>query len=263
MNIQLRDEAMKDRTYEDRKLWENIFTSDEYYQKERMTTEGNDGANEFDTKMLNTVTGRVVLDVGCGDGRFTIKMAERATNVIGVDFSEQAISKAHTNLVKSERTNINFRLADARELPFTDESFDVVVSRRGPVTDSVCTLSEAYRVLKKGGYLMEITIGEKDKLNLKQIFGRGQLYGVKERVADEKKRMLEKVGFKVIEIKEYFALDIFESIKDLIIRLESTPIIPDFNVHRDRRCLDQIEKTCMSARGIETGRHRVTITASK
>lgn len=254
---------MKERTYEDKRLWQNIFASEEYYQEEKVTTAGNDGEDKFDAKMLNVAVGKAVLDVGCGDGRFTIKMAERARNVIGVDFSREAISKAQANLVKSGKINAKFRVADARELPFAEESFDLVISRRGPVTDTIHTLSEAYRVLKKGGRLMEITIGEQDKLNLKKIFGRGQLYGIKEKVADEKRRMLEEVGFKIMEIKEYIAIDIFESIKDLIIRLKSTPLIPDFNVDRDRQCLDQIEKTCMTSRGIETEKHRVTIVASK
>lgn len=254
---------MKEQTYEDKRLWKNIFASKEYYQPERVVTEGNDGEDEFDAKMLSVAIRKVVLDVGCGVGRFTIKMAERAKNVIGVDFSEQAISKAQTNLVKSGKTNVKFRVVDARRLPFIDETFDVVVSRRGPVTDGMRTLSEAYRVLKKGGCLMEITIGEQDKLNLKKIFGRGQLYEVKEKVAHMKRRMLKKVGFKITEIKEYIAMEIFESIEDLIIRLKSTPIIPDFDVQRDRRYLDQIEKTCMTARGIETEIHRVTIIASK
>lgn len=254
---------MKERTYEDRKLWENIFASEEYYQHERVITEGNDGEDEFDAKMLNAVMGKVALDVGCGDGRFTIKMGEHAKNVIGVDFSQEVISKAQTNLVESGKANVKFRVADACKLPFTDETLDVVVSRRGPVTYSTRTLSEAYRVLKKGACLMEITIGEQDKLNLKKIFGRGQLYEIKEKVAHTKRRMLEKVGFKVIEIKDYVATEIFGSIEDLIVRLKSTPMIPDFDVQRDRRYLNQIEKTCMTARGIETEKHRVTITANK
>jgi len=254
---------MKEATYEDKRLWENIFASKEYHQKEKVTTEGNDGEDEFDAKMLDAVAGKTVLDVGCGDGRFTIKIAEHAKNVMGLDFSEKAISQAQTNLEKSGRTNVKFRLADALNLPFVDETFDVLLSRRGPLTDSMRTLSEAHRVLKKGGQLMEITIGERDKLNLKQIFGRGQLYGVKGKVADEKKRMLEKVGFKVIEIKDYMAFEIFETIEDLTIRLRSTPIIPDFNARRDRRYLDRIKDACMTPKGIKTETHRVTIIASK
>ena len=254
---------MKERTYENKRLWENIFASEEYFQNEKVTTEGNDGEDEFDAKILNGVVQKAVLDVGCGDGRFTIRMAELAKNVIGVDFSEAAISKAQTNLAKRRKINVKFRVADARKLPFAEESFDAVVSRRGPVTDTMHTLSEAYRVLKKEGCLMEITIGEQDKLSLKQIFGRGQLYGIKEKVADKKRRMLQKAGFKVIEIKEYFAIDTFENIKNLIIRLKSTPIIPDFDAQRDKQYLDQIKKTCVTTKGIKTETHRVTIIASK
>jgi len=110
---------------------------------------------------------------------------------------------------------------------------------------------------------MEITIGEKDKLNLKQIFDRGQLYGVKEKVATSKRRMLKKAGFKIIDVKDYFAKEIFQSIKDLMIRLKSTPIIPDFDVKKDRPYLEQIEKSCKTEKGIETQIHRVTLIAVK
>jgi len=54
---------MKEATYEDKRLWENIFASKEYHQKEKVTTEGNDGEDEFDAKMLDAVAGKTVLDV--------------------------------------------------------------------------------------------------------------------------------------------------------------------------------------------------------
>lgn len=96
-----------------------------------------------------------------------------------------------------------------------------MVSRRGPVTDSVASLSEAYRVLRIGGRFLEITIGEKDKANIVKIFGRGQMFEVKERIAVSKSKMLKDVGFKVVEIRDYLATEIFQSMEDLIIRLSS------------------------------------------
>src|SRR5437899_5277050 len=108
--------------------------------------------------MLEACVGIVVLDVGCGDGHFTIKMAKRAKEVIGVDFSKIAISEARKNLANSCRKNLKFEIANAESLNFQKETFDMVTCRRGPVTDTKDSLREAHRVLKRSGTLMEITI---------------------------------------------------------------------------------------------------------
>lgn len=254
---------MRGRTYEDQEYWNSLRRSRDYYAHEDVVTEGNDGEDEFDTKILSVVPGKVVLDVGCEVGEFTIKMAEKAKDVVGVDFSEEAIHRAEMNLARAANKNVRFRQADANKLPFPDGTYDVVVSRRGPVTDNMQSLSEAYRVLKNGGVLMEITIGEKDKASIARIFGRGQKFGVTERVVVSTRRMLESLGFRVLEITDYLAIEIFQSMSDLMIRLNSAPIIPDFDVKRDKRYLELVGRACKTSRGIETEVHRVTIVATK
>ena len=246
--------------YEDREYWEKVYALPENYMVEAAVTEGNDGEDEFDAKMLDACVGKVVLDVGCGDGPFTIRMAERAKEIVGVDFSKVAISEARKNLSNSSRKNLRFELASAESLHFPNETFDLVTCRRGPVTDRKRSLQEAHRVLKRHGTLMEITIGERDKENLIQIFGRGQMQG-SERVIDLKERMLTEAGFENLQIKEYIATEIFPTIKDLTIRLNDSPIIPDFDPEKDKQYLEEIEETCKSSKGIETPTHRVTIIA--
>ncbi len=94
------------------------------------------------------------MDVGCGDAIFTARIAELAREVVGVDFSQKAISRALANITQTHATNIRVQRATANRLPFPEETFDLVVSRRGPVSDSARTLSEAYRILRKGGLFM-------------------------------------------------------------------------------------------------------------
>src|SRR5712664_800711 len=248
--------------YEDREYWERVYALPENYMVESAVTEGNDGEDEFDARMLGACVGKVVLDVGCGDGPFTIRMAERAEEVIGVDFSKIAISKARENLANSGRKNLRFELGNAESLHFPKETFDLVTCRRGPVTDRKSSLREAHRVLKRNGTLMEITIGERDKENLIQVFGRGQMLG-SERVVAFKKRLLRETGFRNLEIKEYIATEIFPTLKDLIVRLKDSPIIPDFDEEKDRQYLDMIERTYGTGNGIETPTHRVTIIAHR
>lgn len=68
-----------------------------------------------------------ILDVGCGDGKITAQIAERAdkARVVGVDPSHMMIdfAAAHFGTVP----NLRFEVADARRLPFQRE-FDLVVS---------------------------------------------------------------------------------------------------------------------------------------
>jgi trans-aconitate 2-methyltransferase len=70
-----------------------------------------------------------VLDVGCGDGRITTKIAARVPqgSVVGVDASQEMISFATGRSEAAKISNLRFDVADARHLPFKNE-FDLVVS---------------------------------------------------------------------------------------------------------------------------------------
>lgn len=70
-----------------------------------------------------------VLDVGCGVGNITAKIAERLPHgtIVGVDPSWDMISFATNLYARSAYSNLRFEVADARYLPFENE-FDLVVS---------------------------------------------------------------------------------------------------------------------------------------
>ena len=53
----------------------------------------------------------------------------------------------------------------------------------------------------------------------------------------------------------------FPTLKDLIVRLKDSPIIPGFDAEKDRQYLEKITKNYRSKKGIETPIHRVTIIA--
>jgi len=110
---------------------------------------------------------------------------------------------------------------------------------------------------------MEITIGERDKRNIAEIFGRGQMLSFKGQVSTVKKRWLEKAGFRTTAARDYVGTEVFDSLDDLIIRLRTAPIIPKFDVERDRNSLEAVRRQCMTERGIETPVHRVVLTAKK
>ena len=71
------------------------------------------------------LAGKLVLDVGCGAGRFLDIASRWGARAIGIDFSF-AVEASQTNL--GQRPNVDVIQADVFHLPFRDEVFDVIFS---------------------------------------------------------------------------------------------------------------------------------------
>lgn len=92
----------------------------------------------------------VVLDIGCGSGHGSNTLATKFKTVHGVDIAEEAIAYAKEHW---QKTNINFSIGDSLNIPFSDNTFDVVVAFEvfEHLTDWRKFLSEIKRVLKPNG----------------------------------------------------------------------------------------------------------------
>jgi SAM-dependent methyltransferase len=103
--------------------------------------------------------GEQVLDVGCGAGVDTI-LAGIAVgpkgSVVGVDIVPEMIARAKSNLQIIDLDNVNFKTASGGNLPFADDTFDVVISNGviNLIPDKEAALSEIKRVLRPAGRLM-------------------------------------------------------------------------------------------------------------
>jgi ubiquinone biosynthesis O-methyltransferase len=109
---------------------------------------------------LKPMPGIEILDIGCGTGIYCLELAQLGAKVTGIDISEAMLTKARTKAAR-QGLEIQFFCADARKLPFQDESFDAVVSVTALefVPDLREALEEAYRVLRPGGRLVVGMIG--------------------------------------------------------------------------------------------------------
>ncbi len=95
------------------------------------------------TKILNEVSGKNILEVGCGGGFLAKKLAQN-NDVTAVDIY------LSDELKKAENANLRFAQSSAEKLPFADKSFDVVVCTHTleHVRDIQKTLRELRRVTK-------------------------------------------------------------------------------------------------------------------
>ena len=114
------------------------------------------GLHEEFLRAVGAQGGARVLDVGCGPGHATIRLARETPSaaVVGVDFSAKQIAAARRLMAAEALANCRFLEADAMDLPFEDGSFDVVMSlaslKHWP--DKERGLREIHRVLTRGGY---------------------------------------------------------------------------------------------------------------
>ena len=95
---------------------------------------------------LNPQMGEFILDLGCGDGQLTRRIAESGAHVLGVDASAEMVAAARERGMEAERAN-------AEALPFRDAAFDAVFSNAALhwVRDQDAMMKQVHRVLKPGG----------------------------------------------------------------------------------------------------------------
>jgi 2-polyprenyl-3-methyl-5-hydroxy-6-metoxy-1,4-benzoquinol methylase len=95
------------------------------------------------------IKGGVLLDVGCGNGRYLSTMQSLGWSVQGVELSENGLKVCH-------EAGLNVHHGDLSSAKFADESFDVITVRHviEHVPDSHTFIAELFRVLKPDGKLL-------------------------------------------------------------------------------------------------------------
>lgn len=103
---------------------------------------------DLDSMIKMLPAGSKILDIGCGTGYFMHYLSKKGFRVYGVDLSREMIQNLRTIY-----SDLHVQPADARQLPFEDETFDAVISIETLryFEDRLSPLQEAHRVLKKEG----------------------------------------------------------------------------------------------------------------
>jgi len=102
-------------------------------------------------QLINNTQYTSVLDVGCGDGKELKRYAKDTVSGCGLDTNLDKIKS-----VKNNTSNCCFVCADVQNLPFKDETFDLVTATEviEHLPDHNRFLNEVYRVLKPNGFLI-------------------------------------------------------------------------------------------------------------
>ncbi len=108
--------------------------------------------------------GEAVLDLGCGAGFDAFVAAQLVGprgRVVGIDMSPEMIGVAEAGRAEGGSPQVEFRVAQAEALPFSDASFDVALSNGvlNLIPDKAAALREIFRVLHPGGRLQACDIG--------------------------------------------------------------------------------------------------------
>jgi demethylmenaquinone methyltransferase/2-methoxy-6-polyprenyl-1,4-benzoquinol methylase len=125
---------------------------------------------DFAASMVDGASGRI-LDVCCGTGELSIRLLEKTgSQVVAVDFCENMVDQAKKKF--GNGNSLNFGVADAERLPFTDDTFTcaTVAFALRNVTDIRRVISEMTRVVKKRGKIIILDLGKPSSSLIRKFY---------------------------------------------------------------------------------------------
>ncbi len=159
--------------------------------------------------MANPNPDTLVLDVATGTGNAAMAFSPFVRRVVGIDITSEMLAEADDLSRRNGAPNLDLCQADVMAIPFPDDTFDLVLSRRAPhhFRDIRGALSEMSRVLRPGGIMAidDRSVPEDDEVDhimnrLDVLHDRSH---VREYRPSEWKVMLSDSGLELRELRTY------------------------------------------------------------
>lgn len=159
-------------------------------------------------ELIGPIQGQLVLDLGCGTGRYCLLLAERGASVVGLDPSRAMLERAREKA--SGVGHIELHNCTIEKAEFPDDHFDAVISALtlSHLPGLEPTLGEMVRVLKHGGWMIISDIHPYWAVSghdYTEFFDQnGQEYRIPQyaHLVEDYWRLLSKLGMRVEEIRE-------------------------------------------------------------
>lgn len=149
--------------------------------------------------------GTLVLDVGSGPGIVSTSLAKYAKNVTAFDITPSMIKAAKQRSIEHGVTNINFKVGEAENLPFSNNSFDIVVTRLTihHFKEPELVLKEIKRVIKPEGRLVLADVTSSENPDESELHNALEILRDPSHVRmlplSELKKQIQSVGLEVIK----------------------------------------------------------------
>jgi len=166
-----------------------------------------------------------VLDVGCGDGvvlKYVASICDKNDTIVGLDVSKLRLERAHKLL----GSRVKCVIGNATDLKFKTGFFDIVIFHHvlEHVPNDKKSLEEAYRVLKKGGYILVGVPNEGGNVGKLLRFVHPKVYMESQHIHfytdSSMKQLIEEAGFKKVRTSRFGFLFPFYPIHWLILSIK-------------------------------------------
>ena len=198
-----------------------------------------------------------LLDIDTGGGEFLLSLNHPHQNTAATENYPPNVQLCKEKLLP---LGIDFRQADgAGDLPYLDESFDMVINRHGDFNPT-----EIYRVLKKGGVFITQQVGaENDRELVALLCGKTEL-PFPDQYADKAAKAFQAAGFSILRQEECFRPIRFYDVGALVwfARIISWEF-PGFSVDTHMENLLKVQQILEENGCIEAKTHRFLIIAQK
>jgi ubiquinone/menaquinone biosynthesis C-methylase UbiE len=166
---------------------------DQWYESARGAMYDRLEKDAFDRLLAQQNHGEKLLEIGCGTGHWSACLSEKGFSVTGIDLSEKMIEIARNKHIPHCR----FQVADGANLPFDDNTFDVVaaITALEFTRDAQKIIGEMARCLKPHGRLLFGMLNSLSVYNRKkQIKGQSIIAGARLFAPQELKNLLQDFG---------------------------------------------------------------------